>query len=247
MSSSTIEKRNSKSWAGSNNYFLHALHPEEQASYINSLKGFGAKVVRLWGKSSPEFLLKLAIIDNTTVTGAKDGCTKSSSTQSVPDYESSFGSYQTGTLDALDSVLSQLHTVGIKAIISPHDANLLPPSGSNTGYNGIDIYGSTYKSSDAFYSSSEAKQRYDARLASILNYDSKAFGKKWKDMSEVILAFDIQNEPMIASKDKAVANDPDDWICGRAGNMKKILGSSVRPFIAPPPCTHILIPYRQSR
>ena len=39
----------SNSWAGSNNYYLHALQPEEQAAYINGLKGFGAKVVRLWG------------------------------------------------------------------------------------------------------------------------------------------------------------------------------------------------------
>jgi mannan endo-1,4-beta-mannosidase len=76
------------------------------------------------------------------------------------------------------------------AIISTHDANLLPPSGTNTGYNGIDIYGSTYKSSDAFYSSATAKAQYDARLASILNYQSPAFGKAWKDLSEVILAFE---------------------------------------------------------
>ena len=50
LSASAIEKRNSKSWAGSNNYYLHALHPEEQTTYINALKGFGTKVVRLWGK-----------------------------------------------------------------------------------------------------------------------------------------------------------------------------------------------------
>ncbi|CZR58020.1 uncharacterized protein PAC_07910 [Phialocephala subalpina] len=40
------------------------------------------------------------------------------------------------------------------------------------------------------------------------------------------LAFDIQNEPMIASPGKLQNNDPDDWICGRARNMKKVLGSS---------------------
>ncbi|TVY86209.1 Mannan endo-1,4-beta-mannosidase [Lachnellula willkommii] len=210
LSASAIEKRNSSnSWAGSDNYYLHALSSDDQATYINALKGFGAKVVRLW------------------VTGADDGCTKSSSTNSVPAYESTIGDYQTSTLAALDSVLSQLHTAGIKAIISPHDANLLPPAGSSTGYNGIDIYGQTYGSSDAFYSSADAKAQYDARLASILNYQSPAFGKAWKDLSEVIMAFDLQNEPMIASDDKLASNDPDDWLCGRAGNMKTILGSSV--------------------
>lgn len=145
----------------------------------------------------------------------------------MPNYEDKIGTYNTGTLDAIDSVLKQLHTAGIKAIISPHDANLLPPSGSSTGYNGKDIYGSTYGSSDNFYSSNTAKAQYDARLASILNYKSPAFGKAWKDLSEVILAFDIQNEPMIASVGKLQNNDPDDWICGRAGNMKKLIGTSV--------------------
>jgi mannan endo-1,4-beta-mannosidase len=64
-------------------------------------------------------------------------------------------------------------------------------------------------------------------LKSILEYESPSFNKQWKDMSEVILAFDIQNEPMIASPGKLADNDPDDWLCGRAGNMKTILGSSV--------------------
>ena len=40
----------SKSFAGSNNYYLHAMLPEEQADYISSLRSDGAKVVRLWGK-----------------------------------------------------------------------------------------------------------------------------------------------------------------------------------------------------
>lgn len=145
------------------------------------------------------------------MTGAKDGCTKSSNTHSVPDYEYAIGQYQKDTLDQLDAVLSQLHTAGIKAIISPHDANLLPPAGASKGYNGIDIYGTTYKSSDNFYSSNTAKAQYDARIKSILEYESPSFGKQWKDMSEVILAFDIQNEPLIASPGKLSSNDPDDW------------------------------------
>ena len=33
---------------------------------------------------------------------------------------------------------------------------------------------------------------------------------------------------MIASVGKLQNNDPDDWICGRAGAMKSIIGDSVR-------------------
>lgn len=98
-----------------------------------------------------------------SVTGGSDGCAKSSNTHYVPVYEEAIGQYNNGTLGALDSVLSQIHAAGIKAIISPHDANLLPPAGNDTGYNGIDINGSMYKSSDAFYSSNTAKQQYDSR------------------------------------------------------------------------------------
>jgi mannan endo-1,4-beta-mannosidase len=45
-------------------------------------------------------------------------------------------------------------------------------------------------------------------------------------MDDVILAFDLQNEPLIEQIDLLNANDPDDWLCGRAGALKGLLGSS---------------------
>lgn len=45
-------------------------------------------------------------------------------------------------------------------------------------------------------------------------------------MSDTILAFDIENEPMIASPDILAANDPGNWLCGRATAMRSVLGSS---------------------
>jgi hypothetical protein len=56
-SASVIEKRNSNSFAGTSNFYVHALHPDEQASYISALQGFETKVIRLWGKSYKFFLL----------------------------------------------------------------------------------------------------------------------------------------------------------------------------------------------
>ena len=111
--------------------------------------------------------------------GISSTCTKSSNTTILPQYETTIGEYNTEVLDAIDEVLFQLYNAGIKAIISPHDANLLPPNGTTTGYNGIDIYGSTYGTSDKFYENSTAQAQYDARLDSILNYVSPAFGKSW--------------------------------------------------------------------
>jgi mannan endo-1,4-beta-mannosidase len=38
------------SFAGSNEYFLHALPMSEQKMYVETLAGWGVKVLRLWGK-----------------------------------------------------------------------------------------------------------------------------------------------------------------------------------------------------
>jgi mannan endo-1,4-beta-mannosidase len=48
-----LQARASNSFAGSNNYYLHGLLPQEQADYIQALQADGAKIVRLWG--GPDF------------------------------------------------------------------------------------------------------------------------------------------------------------------------------------------------
>jgi mannan endo-1,4-beta-mannosidase len=121
---------------------------------------------------------------------------------------------------ALDKVLAQLPPLGIKAIISPHDA------GDLKGANGCDAYCNKYTSSDNFYNSNDAKSDYDKRIAHILNFKSPSSGKAWSQWSEAIGAFDLENEPMIGSVDLLQNNDPGDWLCGRAGNMKPIINGS---------------------
>ncbi|MCJ1387736.1 hypothetical protein MMC18_000579 [Xylographa bjoerkii] len=209
VAATAIEKRSSKSFAGANSYFVHAISTEYQTDYIEALAADGAKVIRLW------------------VTGAYAGCTKGSTTVAIPDLEpNTVGTFNDAVLIALDNTLKIVHANGMKAIISPHDGNLLPPSGSSTGYNGCDVYCKKYGSSDTFYTSTEAKSDYDTRMAHILNYQSPNFGQAWSQLSEVILGFDLQNEPMIASVDLLENNDASDWLCGRAGNMKKIISTS---------------------
>lgn len=102
-----IDKRGSTSWAGSNLYFLHGLSASDQASYIDTLASYGAKVVRVW------------------VTGLGTGCQKGSNVAvNIPDLEpNSIGEYDDTVLAALDNVLAQFVKNGIKAIISPHDGN----------------------------------------------------------------------------------------------------------------------------
>ncbi|KAI9703504.1 MAG: hypothetical protein M1820_005808 [Bogoriella megaspora] len=204
-----IQKRASNSWGGSNLYFLHGLSNSDQDYYINTLASDGAKVVRLWA------------------TGLGSGCQKGSNIPtSIPDLEpDSIGTFNDTVLDALDGVLAKLVAKEIKAIISPHDGNAF-------GLNSCDVYGKVYgcaksnSAADSFYSSTTAKSQYDARMAHVLNYKSPSSGKAWSQWNDAILAFDIQNEPFQQAEDEASNNDPSDWLCGRAGNMKLIINGS---------------------
>ncbi|KAF9631153.1 putative beta- -mannanase protein [Lasiodiplodia theobromae] len=202
-SSPTIHKRDAAPWAGSNLYFLHALPIAEQERYINTLASWGAKVIRLW------------------VTGLPGGCIKGSpNTTFIPHLEpTTVGTYDTTVLAALDATLALLHSAGLKAIISPHDA------GQIAGANGCDAYCAKYGNQTAFYTSAQGIQDYDARLAVVLGYESPNFGgRKWGELSEVVMAFDVQNEPMIDAVGLLEEGDPGDWVCGRAGVMRGLMG-----------------------
>ncbi|GME26543.1 putative beta- -mannanase protein [Neofusicoccum parvum] len=195
----------SPSWAGSNLYFLHALPAAEQSRYIDTLASWGVKVVRLW------------------VTGLSGGCIKgSTNVTALPHLEpTTIGAYDTTVLAALDATLLRLHRAGLKAVISPHDA------GQIGGANGCDVYCAAYGNQSAFYASAAARAAYDARLAAILDYASPSFGgRRWAQLDEVVLAFDVQNEPMIDALELLEQDDPDDWLCGRAREMKRLIGGS---------------------
>jgi mannan endo-1,4-beta-mannosidase len=97
------------SWMGTNLYYLQGLSDEDQNAYIDTMADYGAKVVRVWVNSQ----------------NAGD-CQKGSQiASSVPPLETDLGIYNDATLDALDKVLVKLSAKGVKALISPHDANSL--------------------------------------------------------------------------------------------------------------------------
>jgi mannan endo-1,4-beta-mannosidase len=168
-----VAKRiNSNSWAGSNLYFLQGLSDADQTTYIENLASYGAKVVRVWVKNLP----------------GGNACVKGSYiANAVPALETTLGVYNNATLDALDKVLYKLQQNGLKALISPHDANTIC---------GIDPYCSKW-GPGYFYELQEAFDQYDQRLSYILNYQSPSTGKRWKDWSEAIMAFDLQAKPYL--------------------------------------------------
>lgn len=198
----------SNSFAGSNLYFLQGLSPENQDIYINKLASYGAKVVRVWVNSQPG-----------------SGCQKGSwMANAVPQLENQLGKYNIATLDALDKVLFKLQKAGLKAIISPHDANKLcgaNMNGESDPY--CDRWGPGY-----FYEQQEAFAQYDKRLSFILNYVSPSSGKAWKNWKEAIMAFDLQNEPMApkTAECNTAQGDRYGWICGRAAHLRSLLGAN---------------------
>ncbi|KAI1213559.1 glycoside hydrolase family 5 protein [Annulohypoxylon truncatum] len=199
----------SKSFMGSNLYFLPGMSDQGQDAYIADLANYGAKVVRVWvnqqSSGSCEKGSKLAV--------------------SVPQLETTIGKYNNQTLDAVDKVVSKLAKKGIKAIISPHDGNSL------IGDYRKDIYYSKW-GKDNFYTSQDAFDAYDKRIDYILNYKGATSGQVWKDWSDAIMAFDIQNEPMSADTSVCKNNDQKGWLCGRAKKFRSVLGAGNKIQIA---------------
>lgn len=106
-----MRRATSNSWMGSNLYFLQGLSDADQDNWIDTLASYGAKAVRVWVNAQP----------------GEGSCVKGSKLQyGVPALEANgLGSYSVETLDLLDRTLVKLAAKGLKAFISPHDANSL--------------------------------------------------------------------------------------------------------------------------
>lgn len=195
------------SWTGTSLYFLQALSDGDQDAYIDKLKSYNTKVVRLW------------------VNRQGKGCQKGSTlVKDIPPLETTLGQYDDAALDAVDQVLVKLVAKGIKAIISPHDANSLLGDSRKDCY--FDRWGPGH-----FYEQQDAFDAYDARLSHILNYKGKYSGQVWKDWPQAIVAFNLQNEPMDSGDSHCENNDPYGWACGRAQKLKSLLGSNTQTLV----------------
>ncbi|KAI1097294.1 glycoside hydrolase family 5 protein [Jackrogersella minutella] len=195
---------------GSNLYFLPGMSDQDQDTYINDLAQYGAKVVRVW-------------VNQQTGNGH---CEKGSKLSvSVPNLETQLGKFNDQILDAVDKVVNKLAQKGIKSIISPHDGNSL------LGDYRKDVYSDKW-GKDNFYTSQDAFDAYDKRIDHVLNYKGASSGKLWKDWSDAIMAFDIQNEPMSADTSVCKNNDQKGWLCGRAKKFRSILGAGNKIQIA---------------
>ena len=87
--------------------------------------------------------------DSVQVRGLTQGkCEKGSIIASgCEELENSIRHYNTYTLDLLDATIVKIQSHGMKALISPHDANLLNNHGDDSKPE--DIYGNTWGSGDS--------------------------------------------------------------------------------------------------
>lgn len=88
-----------------------------------------------------------------------------------------------------------------------------------------DIYGTKF-GSGYFYERQDAFDAYDNRLRAIVNYKGKYSGKVWKDWSDVIMAFDLQNEAFSSKTSECTNSAAQGWACGRAATLRNALGAS---------------------
>ncbi|KAJ6784330.1 hypothetical protein PWT90_07250 [Aphanocladium album] len=194
----------SHSWAGTSNYFLQGMSDADQDAYLRQLSQAGVKVIRVWVNAQA---------------GGR-ACAKGSiSATYAPEFETTLGQYNWQTVDLLDKTLVAIGKYGMKALISPHDGNLLH------GPNGNDAYGSKF-GSGYFYEHQDAFDTFDNRLRAIVNYKGKYSNKVWKDWHEVIMAFDLQNEPFASKTEECNYSTAQSWACGRANTLRSALGAS---------------------
>lgn len=104
------ERGTSHSWAGTSNYFIQGMSDADQDAYLSKLAQAGVRVIRVWVNAQ----------------AGSRACVKGSiSATYVPEFETTLGKYNWETVDLLDKTLVAIGKHGMKALVSPHDGNLL--------------------------------------------------------------------------------------------------------------------------
>ncbi|EAT84154.2 hypothetical protein SNOG_07878 [Parastagonospora nodorum SN15] len=205
----------STSWAGVNSYFLHAYQTADRIAVLDAIKDAKLKTLRLFISFTPA---------NNKATGSVN----------MPDIEpNQVGTYDDTQLRAIDQLMIESRERGIKLIIAMHDRYQL-------GCWGNDTYVSKYKlpaldcavkpaaQNDVtfFYQDPSPISDFDNRLTHILEHKNTLLpgAPQWKDLSEHIFSFNIQNEGQGHLRNN-IAPAPA-WWCDRSKKMRSIMGNS---------------------
>ncbi len=201
------------SFGGVNHYFLAAVDSGQRQAIIRTLNNAGARVLR------------------TFVRPETSNSEKGDSKATWPDVETSLGNFanQASILDRYDDMLYDVYSQSggrMKVLLSLHDANMIAgftlPCDAYCQY--MRDRGMSWTS---FYADSTLRDAFKNRLRSILvNYRSKNFGgRSWSQLSEVILAIDLQNEPGVGGHQNSVTGTG--WTCDVSSFLRGFLVSGI--------------------
>ncbi|KAJ3023070.1 hypothetical protein HKX48_004364 [Thoreauomyces humboldtii] len=205
------------SWAGVNQYYLAALAAQNETAFQNTLdriQDAGFLVIRSFFQPS--------VYD----------CAKTDRVAKLTDVEDPIGTYNLPVLYQYDHVLNEIRKRGMKVIMSLHNAN-------NMGASPCDRYcelaGGPYKQDGIlgrgqawvtnFYANSTISGMFKKRLSFILSTPMPLLGTTLGAAEDVILAFDVQNEPMVMLETSdPLLNGP--WLCNMATHIKSLVIST---------------------
>ncbi|BGP39499.1 hypothetical protein JCM10450v2_003465 [Rhodotorula kratochvilovae] len=199
-------------WRGVSSYYLHALDASDRTEVLDTIKGAGFKVVRIFIAS---------------VYANNKGC----NSRAVNDLEhSAVGTYDDTILELIDQLMVECKARGLKLLIALSDRYALGFWSTDTYATQLNIVskGSSgaqkVANAASFYTNAWAVQSFEARLAHIMNHKNALLGnQKWADLDEVIYAVEPQNEPQ---GHMAMASST--WACDRAKYLKSLITSNIK-------------------
>ncbi|RPA95779.1 hypothetical protein L873DRAFT_1744754 [Choiromyces venosus 120613-1] len=200
-------------FAGMSSYFLHAYKQPDRIAVLDAVKAAGGKVLRIFISYTAENA-------------------KGSGSVRMPDIEPvTVGVWDDTQLLAIDQMMVEAQTRGIKLIIALHDRYAL-------GCWSSDAYVKKYKLPAIDCNSSPASANnvvswyqdpspiydFDNRMKHIVNHRNPLLGnKKWSELSSYIFSFNIQNEGQ-GHLNGNVAPVPG-WWCDRARQIRNEMGT----------------------
>ncbi|KAL8283497.1 hypothetical protein RQP46_005600 [Phenoliferia psychrophenolica] len=195
---------------GASSYYIHALPTTERLAILDALVEGGFSTVRVF------------------IASVYAG-NKGSNNIKVDDLEpNQIGTYDDTILTLVDQLMLECSSRGLKLVIALSDRYAL-------GFWSTDAYALQLKIvkpstsgaqqvSDAktFYTDSGAIKSFESRLKHIMEHvNDKMGGKKWKELSGVVYAFEPQNEPQ-----GHMSLVSPSWSCDRSSYLRSLLPAS---------------------
>ncbi|MDG9670444.1 carbohydrate-binding protein [Hahella sp. CR1] len=165
-------------WAGANQYQLAHMSEADRRKQLQAMKDSGLKVLRVFVTRRGDAPWEIQ----------PKGWT----------YEEPLGVYHDDQLEKMDKLMQECQEMGIKMVLAL--INFAYAQDSNSVY--YNAFGPV-----GMYQQ-DAIDAYKKRFSHFLNHQNPYLGnKKWKDINDVVLAWEIANESGVSLADENLSND----------------------------------------